>query len=109
MLDPSRVTVATVVDDREPYTSEVTYLFASLARFGGEMRRARRRADVIDGVPSQTERALRELAVEVRLVAAVESRFWLANTLATLDAEAARTPMCSWPRQPHATCALLRP
>ena len=83
-LDPSRVTVATVVDDRAPFIDEVAHLFESLELFGGAMRSARRRACFVNGVSAETERRMRELGVEARAVDEVEPRFRFANKLAML-------------------------
>lgn len=86
-VDVRRVTVATVVDARAPYTDEVDYLFSSMAMFGGALAGARRRAYFVERVLPRTERRLSELGVDVRVVAEVEPRFRLANKLAMLDAE----------------------
>ncbi len=83
-LDLSRVTVATVVDDRPPYTRDVEHLFRSLDLFGGDLRRARRRAYFVGGVSDASGRRLRELGVEVAVVPEVEPGFRFANKLAML-------------------------
>ena len=87
-LELSRVTVATVVDDRTPYTAEVLHLFASLEVFGGVMRNARRRAYFINDVSKGTRERLGEFGVDVRVVPEVEPRFRFANKLAMFSAEA---------------------
>lgn len=88
-MDLSRVTVATVVDDRPPYTEEVAHLFASLERFGGRMRAARRRAYLIKQVSDRTARRLGDLGVDVRVVDEVDRDFRFANKLAMFAGEAA--------------------
>ncbi len=84
-LDMRRVTVATTGEDRAPYSDEMVLLFASLQRFGGALRTARRRAYLIDGVSRETERRLGELGVEVRVREAVNPRFRLANKVRMFD------------------------
>ena len=87
-VDVGRVTIATVVDDRPPYVDEVAYLFGSLEVFGGSLRRARRRAYVVNAVSERTEQRLRDLGVDVRMVPEVDGRLRFANKLAMFAAEA---------------------
>jgi len=84
-LDVTQVTVATTVDDRPPYTDEVVLLFASLERFGGATRRARRRAYCIGDAPERLERQLADLGVEVRVREPVRERLRFANKLRMFD------------------------
>jgi hypothetical protein len=60
---PERVLVATVAEDREPYAREVVYLFKTLHRFGGHLRRARRIAYFVGSADSPSTRALADLGV----------------------------------------------
>ena len=80
-VDLTRVTVAAVVDNRPPFNEEVVLLFASLERFGGAMRHARRRAYFIGDAPAATERQLAGLGVEVHVREPVIDRFRIANKL----------------------------
>jgi hypothetical protein len=84
-LDMTRVTVAATLDDCAPYSDDVLLLFASLERFGGALRAARRRAYLIDGVSRETKRRLGELGVEVRVREAVNPRFRFANKVRMFD------------------------
>jgi hypothetical protein len=83
-VDLGTVAVATVVDDREPYVSDVECLFRSLDLFGGELRRARRRAHFVGDVSDASARRVRDAGAEVGVVPVVEPRFRFANKLAML-------------------------
>lgn len=84
-LDVTQVTVATTVDDRPPYPDEVVLLFASLERFGGAARRARRRAYCIGDVSARLERQLADLGVEVRVREPIRDGLRFANKLRMFD------------------------
>lgn len=84
-LDLRNATIATVVDDREPYVDEVVDLFASVERFGGALRDAARRVYFVDDASPQTEGRLRDLGVDVRVAPEVVPDFRFANKLAMFD------------------------
>lgn len=83
-VDPNRVVVATVAEDREPFASETLYLFATLNRFGGELRRARRVAYFVGSAASAAAQALSSLDVEVEVVEPVDGRSPYANKVRML-------------------------
>lgn len=84
-MDVREVTVATALDARPPLDEEAVLLFASLERFGGRMREARRRAYAVGEVSAATERRLGDLGVEVRVREPVIERFRMANKLRMFD------------------------
>jgi hypothetical protein len=87
-VDPERVVVATVAEDREPFAGEAVYLFTTLHHFGGELSRARRVAYFIGSAASPSARALAELDVAVEVVEPVDARSPYANKVRMLHAPA---------------------
>ena len=85
-VDPERVLVATVAEDREPFASETVYLFRTLDHFGGDLRRARRVAYFVGSAESPAVGRLTELGVTVKVVDPVDARTPYANKLRMLDA-----------------------
>ncbi len=84
-LDMTRVTVATAIEDRSPYTDEAVTLFKSLDVFGGRVRAARRRACFIDEVSPESRRRLEELGVDVSVREALDPRFPFTNKIRMFD------------------------
>lgn len=82
------VTVTTVFEDRAPHVEEALLLLASLERFGGRLAGALRRTYVVGDCSAETERELRALGADVRVVPPVIEEFRLANKLAMLAGEA---------------------
>lgn len=84
-LDPERVLVATVAEDREPFASETVYLFKTLHHFGGELGRARRVAYFVGSADSPSSETLAELGVAVKVVEPLDARSPYTNKLRMLD------------------------
>jgi hypothetical protein len=85
-VDPERLLVATVAEDREPFARETVYLFKTLDHFGGNLSRARRVAYFVGSADSPSAQALADLGVTVKVVEPVDTRSPYANKLRMLDA-----------------------
>ncbi len=85
MLDPQRVLIATVAEDRQPYTAEAVCLFRSLRGLGGELAGARAVAYLVGSIDPVIEGQLSALEVAIRVVPRLEPRCPHANKLHMLD------------------------
>ena len=85
LVSPERVLIAVVAEDREPYTSEVVYLFKTLDHFGGDLSRARRVAYFVESADSLSTERLADLGVTIKIVESVDIRCPHANKLQMLD------------------------
>ncbi len=85
MVNPGRVLVATVAENREPFASEVVYLYKTLQRFGGHLARAQRVAYFVRSVDSQAAKRLADLNVMIKIVKPVDLRCPHANKIRMLD------------------------
>jgi hypothetical protein len=79
-----KVVVASVAENRLPYSREIVYLFSSLAVLGGAMARARRIAYFIGDVDPEHAEALDELGVMVKVVPPLNPKCPHANKIHTL-------------------------
>jgi hypothetical protein len=77
--------VATVVENREPYTRDVELLFETLRRFGGRMSRARCIAYFVQSAARATVERLASLGVSVKIVDPLDERYVYANKVRMLD------------------------
>jgi hypothetical protein len=82
-----RTMVATVSEAFPPFDADTLLLFRSLRRYGGRMANCRAVAWFIDRVEPDTERALQELDVEVRITGSWDGQRPNANKLAMFVAE----------------------
>jgi SAM-dependent methyltransferase len=85
MINPERVLVATMADKREPYISEVEYLFRSLSQFGGTLAHARRIAYFTESVDRTVIKRLATMDVIVKIVDPVDVIRPHANKIRLLD------------------------
>ncbi|MCB0879557.1 MAG: class I SAM-dependent methyltransferase [Thermoleophilia bacterium] len=85
LIDPDRIVVSTVFENRPPYTAEVEILYRTLAANGGALARARRIACCVGPVDPFVAGVLADLDVEVREVEPFDERCPHANKLAMLQ------------------------
>lgn len=85
MVNPERVLVATVAENREPFTREAVYLFKTLQRFGGYLTRAQCVAYFVGSVDSEVAKRLADLNVMIKIVRPVDLRCPHANKIRMLD------------------------
>jgi hypothetical protein len=85
-VDPARLLVATVAEDREPFARETVYLFKTLDHFGGNLSRARRIAYFVGSADSASAEALADLGVAIKVVEPMDARSPYANKLRMLEA-----------------------
>lgn len=82
-VQPERVVVACVVNDR--YPDEAEYLFQSLGHFGGNLARAKRTAYFVKSASPEVARNLADLHANIKIVQPVSERCPHANKLQMLE------------------------
>ncbi len=85
MINVSRVLVACVAENREPYAREVVLLFKSLRMFGGELSCAPAVACFVKSIDSRVHEELLALSVNVKIVEPVDERCPHANKIRMLE------------------------
>jgi hypothetical protein len=85
LVTPERVVVATVAEDREPYASEVVYLFKTLQHLGGRLSRARRVAYFLESADFPGISRLADLGVTIKVVERVDARCPYSNKVRMFD------------------------
>jgi SAM-dependent methyltransferase len=84
---PDRILISCVAENREPFITEVLYLFQSLAVFGDRLARSKRIAHFIDEADAGVVEALARMGVIVKIVEPLDSRCRYANKISMLDHE----------------------
>jgi hypothetical protein len=85
-VDPRRVLVATVAEDREAHAREILYLFKTLQHFGGRLSGARQKAYFVGSADSPTIERVSDLGVAIDIVESVDERRPHANKIRMLHA-----------------------
>jgi SAM-dependent methyltransferase len=84
-LEPQRVLIACVGENREPFLSDMRFLFRSLAAFGGMLKQATKIAYVVDEADEKIVEDLGKLGVIVKIVGRFDQRYPHANKLRMLQ------------------------
>lgn len=82
---PDRILISCVAENREPYITEVLYLFQSLAVFGDRLARSKRIAYFVDEADAGVVEALARMGVIVKIVEPLDDRYRYANKIRMLD------------------------
>ncbi|GEM_PF-1527796 len=82
---PERILIACVAENREPYTTEILYLFRSLAAFGGSLACSQQIAYFVEAADAEIVEQLSSLGVIVKIVPRLNERYPHANKIQMLD------------------------
>jgi methyltransferase family protein len=80
-LSPERIVIACVAENRAPFTTDVRYLFHSIAAFGGRLAQATRIAYFVGAADADIVTDLGQLGVIVKIVDQFDERYPHANKL----------------------------
>ena len=84
-VNPKRILIACVAESREPFLSDLRFLFRSLAAFGGALNQATKIAYFVDAVGGEVVEELGQLGVIVKIVDRFNERYPHANKLRMLQ------------------------
>jgi hypothetical protein len=85
VIEPERIVVATVFENRHPYSSEAEILFRTLNAYGGGLAQARKFACSVGDADPFVAEVLSDLGVEVITVKTFDERCPHANKIAMLE------------------------
>jgi len=84
-IEPQRILISTQGPNREPYKSEIEFLFKSLNQYGGKLANSQKIACFTERPDSLLTQKLQKLGVKIKIVDVIDERSPLSNKIQMLS------------------------